>query len=368
MAILNVKGEVVKIKAGKDFSLKKILEFLSVECTPLVIASDVSPASGLVQKAATAFSVHVFAPQESLSRRGKNQLLKESGLSERGSHKRDALAAALNAYDSMLPMLKKIERRLYKRGLLNMVEIGDVARRILSGECSNIDKAIKKLTHEQVKGQLVARRMHRLANPQALLLVKEKEINSLMMMLDQAEEKNRALLKEIDILHSKVSADKDEMRTGILIGKDREVAALRSALDGSRKETERCRNEAGQLRRLVSLVLDGWLPVIFLESCEKSLAEVADKKYRLADKWICIKSDEKTSGLSLVKGSAGVFCRGRLIDVMQKEGMTALDLDKFQYQYSGNFGAVKIEKEWNEKTKTQQFVSWLERYKKGQFR
>ena len=144
VAILDLRGEVVRIRSGRGFSLPKLLKFVSGECTPVAIASDVRPASRLLEKVATAFSVRVNEPPESLSRRSKSELLNGMSFKVRGKHRKDALAAALSAYGSMLPMLKKIENRLSKKGLGGKAALGYVTRKVIFGECNNIDTAVRE--------------------------------------------------------------------------------------------------------------------------------------------------------------------------------------------------------------------------------
>ncbi len=163
-------------------------------------------------------------------------------------------------------------------------------------------------------------------------------------------------------------ARKDELKAEILSRQNQEIAALKSRLEACKLETEKSKHELQRYRRIFSLIANGWLPGLFLDACEKSMMRAFDKKYGLAGKWLCILSDKKTSGVKLAKGAAGVFCKGALLGIMQKAGVTALDLDNFDYKYAGDFGAVRIAKERVSGIETNQFVSWLERYKTRRFR
>ena len=169
MAVLNLRGEVLKIRSSKGFSLSKIIRFISDECAPLLIASDVSPAPGLLEKVSASFPVRLYIPQESLSRRSKTRLVRAFSHRERERHKTDALAAALNAYEHLLPLLKKIEKKLYGKGPPDRIRIGDVARKILSGECGNIDRAIDALADEKDGKKAKVRGKRRSVSPKGVL-------------------------------------------------------------------------------------------------------------------------------------------------------------------------------------------------------
>jgi predicted RNase H-like nuclease (RuvC/YqgF family) len=124
------------------------VKFISGECRPLMIASDVFPPPKLLEKVAAAFSAELHAPSENFPRSAKSRLVKPFSLSERHRHAKDALAAALMAYESRHPVIKRIEKRLSENGLSGKIEVGDVAVKIFSRECNNISSAIDKIEKE----------------------------------------------------------------------------------------------------------------------------------------------------------------------------------------------------------------------------
>ncbi|MCD6496112.1 MAG: DUF460 domain-containing protein [Candidatus Aenigmarchaeota archaeon] len=151
VVILDLNGRIVGMRSERGFSLERILEFLSSECTPLVIASDVFPAPRLVEKVAAAFSAKVYAPQENFSKRTKSRIVRSFGLSERERHKKDALAAAVTAYGCSLPVINRIKKKLLNEGVYDIFDAGDVMKKILSGESGNIHSAISSLKTESCR-------------------------------------------------------------------------------------------------------------------------------------------------------------------------------------------------------------------------
>jgi predicted RNase H-like nuclease (RuvC/YqgF family) len=145
---MDLNGDVVALKSGRYFSLKKILEFVSARCVPLLIASDVSPAPKLIEKVAAAFSVRVYEPHENYTKWSKSKLVETFELSERERHEKDALAAAVSAYESKLPIIKRIRKKLEGDGLSGTIDIGDVAMKVFSRECNNIHSAISSIKKE----------------------------------------------------------------------------------------------------------------------------------------------------------------------------------------------------------------------------
>jgi uncharacterized protein len=148
VAIIDLRGEVIGLRSSRSFSFGEILRFISSRCTPLVIASDVFPAPKLLSRVAAAFSAPIYEPAANYSKSAKSRLVESYELSERERHKKDALAAAVSAYESRLPFIRKIERRISETGLSGVLDIGDVAGKIISGECRNIRSAIERLESE----------------------------------------------------------------------------------------------------------------------------------------------------------------------------------------------------------------------------
>jgi predicted RNase H-like nuclease (RuvC/YqgF family) len=149
VAILDLNGSIVGLKSGRYFSLKNVLKFLSEKSVPILIASDVYPAPKLIEKVAAAFSARIYEPPENYSKWSKSKLVEGFDLSERERHEKDALAAAVSAYESILPMIKRIRKKL-EHPDIEGIEVGDVAMKIFSGECNNIHSAVRSLKKEYI--------------------------------------------------------------------------------------------------------------------------------------------------------------------------------------------------------------------------
>jgi predicted RNase H-like nuclease (RuvC/YqgF family) len=149
VAILDLDGEVVKLKSSRNFSLRNIVRFLSRECNPVLIASDVNPAPRLAEKVSTSFSVPLHTPHESLSRKAKSRLVRDFNLRGLARHKKDALAAAVSAFGSLAPMIRKVGERISGAGLSGDVSSNDVAGKIILGKYRNIETAIRELVQER---------------------------------------------------------------------------------------------------------------------------------------------------------------------------------------------------------------------------
>jgi hypothetical protein len=368
VAILNIDNEVAKLKSSKDFSLDKILGFISAECSPLFIASDVSCPPKLLEKVAAAFSVGVTKPKVSIPRRVKSRLARRYDISDSDHHKEDALAAALSAYDSISPLLKKIETALIRKRLDGRLTKGQVARKIISGECNNIEDTIKSIMQMEGSENHGRNKIKRPRDFGEALSVKEKEIHTLQEIVRRLEEKNKSMETEIRELRRKDDVIRSEIEKKLEAKSAREIAAIKLALESVRNNAKKSMDDIENHRKIIRLATEGWLPALFVENCDKSLLAATEKKYGLQGKWVFIGSDRKTSGVEIAERSEGVFCTGALFDLMRKRGITALDYNVFDYFVAGDFAAINIERKNIEKIKSDQFFSWLEKYKNGEFR
>jgi len=363
IAILNLDREVLSLKSSKSFSLENALSFISSQCRPLMISCDVAKAPKVVEKVAAAFSVKLFMPDEDLHRLGKSRLVKEFDFQFSNTHERDALASALTAHDSIRPLLRRIEERLEKMRILTRFSRDEVARKIITGESRNINKAIASLS---AKPDLIRARPKKRpvkSSARALLDVREKEIHALREMLSISDMRIRSLEKRLVGAEERLSSAKLSVQAVSSSANEMQIAALKTAASCSDKERIRLDAELEKCRRVFSRLSEGWLPVLVAENCEKSVIKSLDSRYGLEGRWLCIISDGKSSGLKLAKLSEGVFCTGSLLDAMKYEGVAALNLSDFKCERAGDFGAICMDRETLGKIKSEQFASWLEGYK-----
>lgn len=113
VAILTLKGEVISLYSGKNFSLQDIISFISEYGSPCIIATDVNPAPQTVEKLCRSFDCKLHIPSSDLSVEEKNVLTRNYQLKD--SHQRDALAAALKALEHFKAKFDNIDSRLQEK-------------------------------------------------------------------------------------------------------------------------------------------------------------------------------------------------------------------------------------------------------------
>ncbi len=105
-AALDLNGELVASGCEKEASDERMVEIIRKVGVPSLIASDVNPPPGFVQKVAARFNVRLFYPPRSLTQEEKKQV---GGFID-DVHIRDAYGAAIKAYHNYENRLRQIER------------------------------------------------------------------------------------------------------------------------------------------------------------------------------------------------------------------------------------------------------------------
>ncbi|RLF61434.1 MAG: hypothetical protein DRN25_00295 [Thermoplasmata archaeon] len=113
VAVLDIKGRLLEITSGKNFSLDKVISLLMKYKKVLIVASDVSPAPKFVEKVSSSLNALLCTPFQSLSIDEKNSLVSRyfSKDSYSNAHERDALAAAIKAYRKYKMKIPELERK-----------------------------------------------------------------------------------------------------------------------------------------------------------------------------------------------------------------------------------------------------------------
>lgn len=129
IAVLNLEGKLVDILSSKDFGMDKIISYITSLGKASLIATDVNPTPSSISKLSAQLGSTVFTPHESLGVEGKISLTRDYIL--RNAHERDALAAALNAYNKLRNKLQRIPsgKDKIKHLVLQGVSIDDAIKK-----------------------------------------------------------------------------------------------------------------------------------------------------------------------------------------------------------------------------------------------
>ncbi len=150
IAIIDLEGNLVHLSSRRNTGPEKIIRIITRHGTPLIVATDVSPAPSNVEKIASSMGSVLFVPEESMNVSEKHKLVKkfqallkksEPGIEIKGKHEKDALAAAIKAWKSNRFLFRKVKSALDRTGLNSIFD--KVVSRILKGKNENITTAIR---------------------------------------------------------------------------------------------------------------------------------------------------------------------------------------------------------------------------------
>ncbi|WP_297480030.1 DUF460 domain-containing protein, partial [Thermococcus sp.] len=153
IAVIDLNGNIIALHSERNMPVGEIFRFISEIGHPVIVATDVSPAPGFVEKIARSFKANLFVPRESLRVDEKNELLRNLGIKVEDDHQRDALAAAYKAYLRLKPKLEHVEAKLREAGLSKRAD--EVKALVIQGY--NLGEAMQRVT---------ARREERKPEPQ----------------------------------------------------------------------------------------------------------------------------------------------------------------------------------------------------------
>ncbi len=109
IAALNLSGELVDLTSSRGLSSSDVIEWIAARGRPLVVASDVFPTPGSVEKVKRAFNAVLFSPGGDIPAEEKIALGKEFGY--KNDHERDALAAAISAFKKYKNKFLLVEKK-----------------------------------------------------------------------------------------------------------------------------------------------------------------------------------------------------------------------------------------------------------------
>ena len=141
-AVLDINGEILEVKSSKKLDMNQIIQETFKFGKPILVGTDVKKVPSFVSKISGSLGAKTIFPDLNLRIRNKQALLrrflKNKDFEIKNKHERDALIAALIAYKSIKPLIKKIDDK-YPR--LNKEEI----KNLVLKENINIKEAIRLL-------------------------------------------------------------------------------------------------------------------------------------------------------------------------------------------------------------------------------
>ncbi|WP_330630747.1 DUF460 domain-containing protein [Halocatena halophila] len=328
VAIVGLGGTVLDVHSTRTADTAAIIEWIIERGRPILIASDVTPMPETVEKFRRSFDAAGWKPERDLPIDRKQHRTRDTGYED--DHQRDAMAAALFAFDAHEDQLSRISAKIPAQ-----LDRGAVAERVLAGDDS-IESAVATLTDDGQSDDTEQPPDTTERTPE------EKEITRLTERIDRLESHIESLESTIDekeetidaLEHELSSVRRDERlavkRMETVTRKERRIEEYEGRIESQREEIDSLTAKLERLKDLwkidhsnfadVSQNRQGLVPVKPIDQFTLQAIERADTAYGLIDGDVLLLRDASGAGKRTAKRLAEtapriVLKRGGLSDV-----------------------------------------------------
>jgi len=151
IAVLNFAGKILFNDSLRSVARGDIIRELTLLGDPALIAADVTPPPDFVIKIAKMLKANVYYPEKLYSADEKSSLVDNYASSEnidiKGAHKRDALFAAIKAFNKYKTLFEKVDSELSE---IEDIRLRNEVKQLVIKEDLNIQEAIADVKQRQV--------------------------------------------------------------------------------------------------------------------------------------------------------------------------------------------------------------------------
>ena len=326
IAALNLKGELVDLLSARAMSPSDVTEWLAETGKPLIVATDVYPTPGAVEKVKRSFNAVLYSPGEDIPSEDKIALAK--GYGYKNDHERDALSAAVSAYKKYKNKFQQVKKKC-PSGL----DPEEVKALVVEGKA--IDRAVSELTtpppnastREETGTEPDAPGSAALSaksRRQAEHISRLKEyVEELKEELYKKDEEQKKLKKSIE--RHKDKANREVKRAREIQIRDKEINRLRGLIRLERKKNRRLKARFNKFKRADKLekAAEGRLTKV-ISAFSKEVISDAIKQWLI---------DEGDVVLLVDASGGGTRTADLLIDKKVEAVITESDMDPSMQHY-----------------------------------
>ncbi|MDR7664705.1 DUF460 domain-containing protein [Methanosarcina sp. Z-7115] len=285
IAILSLDGDLLYLKSFRGIAPDEVVKLIAEYGKPAVIASDVTPMPGSVEKIRRSFNAVPASPGIEVSAEEKIALGKTFGYSN--DHERDALTAALLTYRSYKNIFTRIEKKAPQNSDLELIKL-----HVISGD--SIEAAIDKV---RVSGEAEKpRARERSEKPEertvdeSLLKMREtihrqgEHIQNLQEYLEDLKEELAAKDRKISKLASRLNSFKKEAYSEVRKSneiqiRESTIESLKKELSHKNKTVKELRRRSNKLRKIQKMEVrgEGTAVKVIAAFTKESIAETKEK-------------------------------------------------------------------------------------------
>jgi hypothetical protein len=288
-AVIGLDGTVFDVHSTRTADTADMIEWLVERGRPVIVAADVEPMPETVEKFRRSFDAAGWIPDSDLP--VDEKLHRTRDVDYDNDHERDALAAALYAFDDHEDQFRRIGRKVPPD-----VDNGTVIARVLTGE-ESVEAVLRELDDEEPEESEESTHEPR------ELTEEEKQIKRLESRVDRLEGHVEDLRDTIDEKDETIAEYEEELSEARReerrkARERREVKRLERENDRLERERDRAREDAEELSEKLERLKALWkldhsnfadvsegrdlVPVKVVEQFTREAIRTADEQYGLA--------------------------------------------------------------------------------------
>ncbi len=285
IAILSLDGDLLYLKSFRGIAPDEVVKLIAEYGKPAVIASDVTPMPGSVEKIRRSFNAVPASPGIEVSAEEKISLGKTFGYSN--DHERDALTAALLTYRGYKNIFTRIEKKAPENIDLELVKL-----HVIRGDSieASIEKVLASCAPKKPKVTELPEKPEDRHVDESLLKMREtvqrqsEQIQHLQEYLEDLKKILAAKDRKISKLESRLNSFKKEVFREVkklkeIQIRDETIENLKKELTHKNKTVKDLRRRSNKLRKIQKMEVRGeGTPVKVISAFTKeSIAETKEK-------------------------------------------------------------------------------------------
>jgi predicted RNase H-like nuclease (RuvC/YqgF family) len=367
IAVLDLNGNLKSIVSSRVFSFADIVEHISSSGDPLVIATDVTPTPMAVERIKRVFNAVLYTPARFISTEEKIYLAKRFGYAN--DHERDAIAAALLAFNSYKSKFTQIEKKA--PASLNVEELKAM---VVRG--SSVDSAILQLDSSREVEALEAKHVEveregegegeREKEREKVDVELKLELKRYMEQVERLksfveELKAEVKSKDIEILSLKEqiealkTAEAREIKKARAVEfRDREIARLKLEIAKLKEINSQLELRMNKLKEMKALEARGKaMPVKVISTFTRDAILQSEREFGIKKGDVIYLEDASGGGsgtaeLLIEKQIEAIIASGEMSHIarekFQEANIPVLSLDEVEVERAEGFAVVELEK------------------------
>jgi hypothetical protein len=306
VAIVGLDGEVLDVISTRTADTAAVIEWIIERGRPMLVAADVTPMPETVEKLRRSFDAAAWVPETDLPVDEKQHRTREEGYDN--DHERDAMAAALYAFDAHEDQLDRIARKTPPQQ-----DLGTIAARVIANE-ESVEAVLADLQDDEEEREETSEHEPReLTDEEKRIKRLESRVERLQSHVETLKDTIATKDDRIAEYEQKLEKARSEQRTEAR--KRREVTRLERTNDRLERELaeerERVAELEGKLERLKALwrldhsnfadveeTKQGLTPVKVVEKFTTDAIEDADERFGLVEDDVILFRDATGAGRS----------------------------------------------------------------------